>query len=148
MTILQLFYRTVACATAQKIDSSYSTQVLRRVLASCTTCLCLCKSFKELSLFALLVRKAGAKVQLFSEQTKLFEEKFGVICTIISLFDICQVTFWTYTLLYYIREGRFRGRRNVFSRKEERGRRGDYLEEGGTRIVYPLIKLRQISRWR
>ena len=45
------------------------------------------------SLFALLVRKAGAKVQLFSEPAKLFEEKFGVIYTIISLFDICQVTF-------------------------------------------------------
>ena len=68
-----------------RIDSSYFYPSTKKVLASCTTCLCLCKSLKELFLLALIEWRSRKRVQrydffcyhqnfsrLFSRKIRLF----------------------------------------------------------------------------
>ena len=54
---------------------------------------CLCKSIKELFSSAPaqnFCAKAGAKVLLFSEPTKLFGENFRFLCILYTYLDYCQ----------------------------------------------------------
>ncbi|MBQ8155686.1 MAG: hypothetical protein IJ082_05125, partial [Prevotella sp.] len=59
-------------------------------LASCTTSVYVNLS-KNSFLITPLVWKAGAKVLLFSEPTKLFERKFQFLCNFSNALDVNQI---------------------------------------------------------
>ena len=71
---------------------------------------CLCKSFKELFLYQCLrgcSLKADAKVRLFSELPKLFQEKFQKYMHFLFGLDLNQ-NYFLHTPLYIIYKGRKR----------------------------------------
>ena len=99
--------RTAACAAVLPFDGSFNYPRDTKSLASCTTTSSvLCKTLKELFLSCSsgLFLKADAKVRLFSELPKLFEENFQFLAKKIFWIDVYQLRTTTYLIIYIARE--------------------------------------------
>ena len=100
--------KTAACATVLPFDGSFNYPRDTKSLASCTTTSSvLCKTLKELFFFMLissgLFLKADAKVRLFSELPKLFEENFQFLAKKIR--DLTNIKPRNGVTPYYIYKG-------------------------------------------
>ena len=100
--------RTVACATVLPFDGSFNYPRDIKSLASCTTTSSvLCKTLKELFFFMphlIFEAKADAKVRLFSELPKLFEENVQFFAKKIFWLDMYQLRRTRYLIIYNARE--------------------------------------------